>query len=334
MIFRSRRAAVIDEPPVAELLERIESLTARNASRRDPELEREILALRHRAGVRLAGEDADPSFPEPDFDGLGDGARPAEVTAAELTPELLRAAMLRDGSLLVRELIPRELAETLATEVERATEARRSLAGGGGAPEGYYEEFDPGAEWDLWEQRKFVADGGLWGADSPKLMFEMFHAFERSGLREVIGGYLGEPVAISLQKCTMRRVDPDSASAWHQDGAFLGEVRALNVWLALSRCGDLAPGLDVVPRRLDEIVPTGTDGAIFNWSVSPAVAEQVSGEGGSVRPIFEPGDALLFDEMNLHSTAADPSMPNPRYAIESWFFGLSGFPMQYVPLAF
>ena len=53
-----------------------------------------------------------------------------------------------------------------------------------------------------------------------------------------------------------------------------------------------------------------------------------------MRPIFEPGDVLLFDEMNLHATAADPSMPNPRYAIESWFFGLSGFPPQYVPIAY
>jgi hypothetical protein len=122
-------------------------------------------------------------------------------------------------------------------------------------------------------------------------------------------------------------------SAWHQDGAFLGNVRALNVWAALSRCGDVAPGMDFVPRRLDEIVPAGTEGAIFEWSVAPGVVEQVAGEGGIVRPVFDPGDVILFDEMNLHSTAADPEMPNPRYAIESWFFGLSGFPADYVPIA-
>ena len=29
----------------------------------------------------------------------------------------------------------------------------------------------------------------------------------------------------------------------------MGDVRALNVWLSLSRCGDEAPGMDVVPRR-------------------------------------------------------------------------------------
>ena len=257
-----------------------------------------------------------------------------EVTAAELTPELVRAGILRDGCLLIRGLMEREQALRLAGEIEQATEARRALGSGAGASEGYYEEFDPGPEVDLYEQRKWVTDGGLWAVDSPKLMFETFDAFERSGLRDVIQGYLAETPAISVQKCTMRKVEPDSASAWHQDGAFLGNVRALNVWLSLSRCGDLAPGLDIVPKRLSEIVPTGTEGAIFNWSVAPNVVEGVAAPEGVVRPIFEPGDVLLFDEMNLHSTAAEPTMPNPRYAVESWFFGLSGFPADYVPIAY
>ena len=45
--------------------------------------------------------------------------------------------------------------------------------------------------------------------------------------------------------------------------------------------------------------------------------------------MFEPGDALLFDELFLHKTASDPQMRKPRYAIENWFFGPSGFPDNY-----
>jgi hypothetical protein len=333
VIFRTRREAVVDESPAADLLARIDSLVERNRGRRNPSLEREMLALRHRAGARLAGEATGASFPEPDFDGLADGPLP-ELEPAGLTPELLRAGILRDGAVLVRGLLDPALATGFAAEIERAFDARTALGAGGGAEEGYYEEFEPGPPVDLESEREWVTDGGLWAADSPKLMFEMLEAFERSGLRAVIHGYLGETPAISIQKCTLRKVNPDTGTGWHQDGAFLGEVRALNVWVALSRCGDEAPGLDVVARRLDEIVPTGTEGAIFDWSVAPDVVERVAGPGGVVRPIFEPGDVLLFDEMNLHSTAADPSMPNPRYAIESWFFGLSGFPAEYVPLAF
>ncbi len=62
------------------------------------------------------------------------------------------------------------------------------------------------------------------------------------------------------------------------------------------------------------------------------MAEQAAGDAGILRPIFEPGDVLLFDELFLHSTAAEPDMPKSRWAIESWFFGSSAFPGQYAPL--
>ena len=106
------------------------------------------------------------------------------------------------------------------------------------------------------------------------------------------------------------------------------------MWLTLSRCGDVAPGLDIVPHRVDHIAPTGTDGAIFDWSVSPNVAKELALEAGIVRPIFDPGDVLFFDELFLHKTAADPQMPHPRYAVESWFFGPSAYPGNYAPLSF
>ena len=49
--------------------------------------------------------------------------------------------------------------------------------------------------------------------------------------------------------------------------------------------------------------------------------------------MFEPGDALFFDELFLHQTGSDPSMPNPRFAIENWFFGGSAFPGEFAPVA-
>jgi hypothetical protein len=113
----------------------------------------------------------------------------------------------------------------------------------------------------------------------------------------------------------------------------MGPVKALNVWLALSRCGDVAPGMDLVPRRIERIVETGTEGAAFDWSVSQAVAEESAGEAGILRPIFEPGDVLLFDELFLHATASSTEMTNTRYAVECWFFGPSAFPAEYPPLA-
>ena len=92
--------------------------------------------------------------------------------------------------------------------------------------------------------------------------------------------------------------------------------------------------MDLVPKRLEEIAETGTEGANFDWSVSPAVVERVAAPEGTVRPEFKAGDALLFDHLNLHRTAADPSMTRDRYAIETWFFAPSVYPEKQVPLAF
>jgi hypothetical protein len=317
----------------------IARLTAENEAQRDPHTERRLLKLRHRAGISLrhhAGPE--PQFPEPAFDALPEGDLP-EVTMEELTPELLRAAILRSGALCVRGMIDAEEAASLKEEMDRVFEARDLRDAGKPRPEGYYEEFGADPPFQLIE-RSWVTDAsGVWLADSPKVMFDVVQTFERTGLREVATGYLGERPTISINKCTLRRVQPDvvkghTGISWHQDGAFLGDVRALNVWLTLSHCGDDAPGLDIVPRRIDHIVPTGTEGAAFDWSVSQKAVDEAAGDVGVQRPIFEPGDVMLFDELFLHATGADVSMPNTRYAIESWFFGPSKFPEDYAPVAF
>ena len=127
------------------------------------------------------------------------------------------------------------------------------------------------------------------------------------------------------RKCTLRRTSPNGQNGgWHQDGAFMGAgIRSLNVWIPLTHCGDTAPGLDIVGRRLDEIVQTG-QGAIYAWATDPDAAERAAA-GSIVRPIFEPGDALVFDHMNLHRTAIDPDMQHERYAIETWLMAPSTY---------
>jgi Phytanoyl-CoA dioxygenase (PhyH) len=317
----------------------IARLTEENEAQRDPELERRILKLRHRAGVALARDGSStPRYPEPDFASLPDGDLP-EVGPADVTPELLRAAILRSGALLVRNLVEPDEAARLAQEIDRAFAAREAHIAGEESNDGYYREFVADPPFALTERGWVTSASGIWAADSPAVLLDTLNTFEQAGLMKLATGYLGERPAISVNKCTLRRVRPDisghgQALGWHQDGAFLGDVRALNVWLSLSRCGDVAPGLDIVPRRLDHIAPTGTEGAAFDWSVSQSVAEEAAGDAAIRRPVFEPGDVMLFDELFLHATAADDKMRNTRYAVESWFFGPSAFPEGYAPMAF
>ena len=147
--------------------------------------------------------------------------------------------------------------------------------------------------------------------------------------------HLGERPVLAAKKFTLRRVPLAQTADWHQDGAFLGrDIRAVNVWVALSPCGEDSPGLDVVARRMPDIAPTGTEGAWFDWSVGAPVVDRVA-EGAPIqRPIFEAGDAMLFDDMLLHRTAIDPEMTRERYAIESWFFAPSRYPGDQIPVTF
>jgi hypothetical protein len=345
VIFRRKKseATIAErEPDVAvgrsteELLAEIDDLTRENRESPDDRREIRLRQLRHAAGIRHHDHpEPGAEYPAPAFDQLPDrNGELAGVRPDQLNPELIRAGILRDGCLLVRGLVDPAVAEGIARDIDSAFEARDAIADGGTGDPAYYNEFVPAPAFRESLGRDWIAGGGgLWAADSPHLLFEMLDTFDRAGLRDAIRGYLGEPPVISVQKCTLRRVDPDAGRGWHQDGAFMGEVRALNVWLSLSRCGDEAPGMDIVPRRLDHIVPTGTEGAMFEWSVSEQMAEEAAGEVGVLRPIFEPGDVLLFDEMFLHSTAAEPEMRKSRWAIESWFFGASASPAEYSPLA-
>jgi hypothetical protein len=317
-----------------DLRAEIERLAVSNRARPERETERRLLTLRHREGIRLLDADAgEPAHPVPAFDRLPESDTLPEIAAADLTPELLRAGILRDGCLLVRGLIGRDAAMGLAYGINRSFAAREVDQGGGVAEPGYYEEFRPDPRFPPIAVREWVKmGGGVLAADSPLLSFQMIELFRAAGLPQLIEGYLGEPPLMSVDKTTLRKADPSVAGAWHQDGKFMGEVRSINLWLSLSRCGDTAPGLDVVPRRLEHIVSTATDEAVLSYQVSQQKAEEAAGDKPIVRPIFEPGDALFFDELFLHQTGSDPSMPNPRFAIESWFFGGSAFPADYAPL--
>lgn len=328
----SERSA--DDRPAEEIRAEIASLMNENRTSPDRDRERRILELRHIAGIcDVEASGVRPDYAAPDESALPAGPLPP-IDVADLTGGLVRAGILRDGAVLVRGAVSREASKSLADGIEQAFHDRYAYNQGDQSEDSLYEEFKPQDQFEQLSERKWIeAGGGVLAVDSPRLAFEMLDAFEHIGLSQVISDYLGEPAAVSAEKCTLRKADPSIAGAWHQDGHFMGDVRALNVWLSLSRCGDEAPGLDVVPKRVDYLVEAGTDGAPLSYVISPAKVEEAAGEAGIVRPIFEPGDVLLFDDLFLHQTGSDPSMPNPRYAIESWFFGASGFPEDYAPIA-
>lgn len=339
-------AATIDAPPPADPLDgadlnalrtEIERLTRTNLAASDPAAQRRLLTLSHRAGIALQAQaPSQPEFVAAASEQLPEGDPLPEIPATELTPGLIRAGILRDGCLLVRGLVDRDRALAFADEIDRAYAERERVEAGRNGKAAYYEEFQPEPESGEPVVRGWIKQGGgLLAADSPRLHFEMAQMFRAARLPELVGGYLGEPALISVHKTTLRRADPSVPGSWHQDGFFMGPVRSLNMWLSLSRCGDVAPGLDLVPRRLDQYLATATEEAVLDYTISQLKVDEAAAAIGTrvVRPIFEPGDALFFDELFLHQTGSDPAMDRPRYAVENWFFGGSAFPSEYAPIA-
>jgi hypothetical protein len=322
-------------------LDAIDELTSANRLQRDSEIERRLVGVRHEAFEELSRSAPSPlPPPSPHGELPGSGELPT-VSPDELDPESVRAGISSSGCLLVPGLLPQSRVDRLVEDVDRALDGHDAHADGAPVSETtpWFEPFAPAEQYrkggKIRVKRQGVrSGGGVWTTDSPRALYDLLDTFDDVHLTPVITGFLGERPALSMNKCTLRRVPLDTVNAqWHQDGAFLGEpIRTLNVWIALTRCGRDAPGLDVLPRRLDGVVATGTEGAMFDWSVSPAMVEQVSEGTPICRPVFEAGDALLFDELFLHRTACEPGMSRERHAIETWLFAPSVYPDKQIPL--
>jgi hypothetical protein len=293
----------------------IDLLTDENRIARNAEIERALIELRHEAALAsIAAAAADV---------------PTEVCASRLAPRLLAAGIERRGYLIVRDLLDAASVARLRDGIDKAFAARDAHRDGR-RDDGADAWYTPFPIQQLSALRPWLAErGGLLAGDSPACLFDIVETYRRCGLMSVVAGYLGEEPLISVDKCTLRRVAPRSGIEWHQDGAFLGRhTRALNAWVALSDAGRDAPGLDIVPGRLSEVVPTGTGGATYPWSVGADVVASVSEPFGIVSPEFGPGDALLFDPLLLHRTAQSDTHCRTRHAIETWFFAASTYPDQ------
>ena len=336
-------ARAVEAEQEGRLLDALDQFRALYRHDADPALEARILGLRHTAFQEVDRTAGRSSWPPvfADLTPVEDG--PPAVTLDELTVDVLGSAIVNHGALLIRGLIPDDGVAALTDSIDRAFAGRdewETDPSVDGAP--WFVPFEPSPAYlpaNL--SREWVRKGGgVWAADSPRVMAQLLETYDANGLGAVIGGYLGERPAVSMRKCTLRRCPASLEHAdWHQDGAFLGDdVRSVNVWLTLTDCGGDtdSPGLDYVPRRVDHLVDTGVDGALFNWSVGPGTVDRVVDDLSApvIRPTFRAGDALLFDDLFLHRTATEPGLTRDRYAIESWFFAPSRYPDDQIPLVF
>jgi hypothetical protein len=331
--LRAAALAMAAEGSYAEAI-RLATLHIRDGA--DEELERLLVGWRMSAFSTRAPTAADADWPRAYADPFPGVAGIPEIPAARLSTELLAGAILHHGALLVRGLVSAEQAEKLAAGIDQALDGFSAWADDKTTPPTRW--FTPAAltgVGKLAHNRPWIlAGGGCWAADSPHMLFELAELLERTGVLAAVAGYLEERPALSVGKTTLRKVPVSLDNTdWHQDGAFLGKnVRSVNLWLALSPCGRDASALDVLPKRLPYIVETGSHGAIFQWSVGHGMVESLATDAPIASPEFAAGDALLFDHLYLHRTSLPPNRSKDRWAIESWMFAPSCYPLEQGPL--
>jgi ectoine hydroxylase-related dioxygenase (phytanoyl-CoA dioxygenase family) len=316
--------------------EAIQLLSEYNSANPSPQIENQLSQLRHDAFFAIDRGAPQGEWPPTVVDHFKNSVGIPEVQASELDARIARSAVFNHGSLIIRNLLSADQTQSLINSTDQAFEAFDNAAN---LPDdqSWFKPFTTThTQENLDGDRPFVRDGGgVLASESPRALFNLIKILEETGIVELVTQYLGERPALSVKKTTLRRVNPSLASknGWHQDGAFLGKgIRTLNVWIALTDCGIDSPSMDMIPRRLREIVPTGTEGAWFDWSISPKMIDQVLAQGNFQHLTFKVGDAIIFDEMNLHQTSMTPEMTAQRYAVECWFFAPSCYPLDQLPI--
>jgi hypothetical protein len=317
------------------LTEAVEALTAANRLRRDGGIERRLVRLRRAAFATidrsLPPTEWPPVVPE---DAPGAPAGPPIISAAELTPGLLRTGIFRHGSVLVRGLVPPGRVDRLRTAIDRAFDGYDATVAGRATNRTatWYDPLD--GIYNAKLTREWGREGGaVLAADSPRAFHEFAETIRELRIDELLTRYFGERPTLSAEKSTLRRMDAkywkNRLANWHQDGAFLGKgIRTVDVWFALSHCGRDAPGMDIVPVRADRVLGTGEGATYYDWTLSLEMIENAFPGVPIWRPEFAPGDVLMFDDRCIHRTAAALGMTGVRYAIESWFFASSVYPTE------
>lgn len=268
-----------------------------------------------------------------------------EVDVRSLSIGVLRGAMQRHGALIVRNFFApraaleyRRAIDSVLAELRAYQEADATGADRSADAKAWFMPVAKSSGLNKPAVKKFLGMSGATGTFlSPRLSQRLFDDFERQGLRRLLQAYFRDAPCLSFNKCVLRRTEPLTTPAeWHQDGAFMDAgIQSLNLWVALTECGagTDSPGMDLIPKRLDAVLPSGTNGAIFDWSVSGKTVAETFGDTQPVRPNFAAGDAIFFDHFNLHATSSGSEFTRPRYAIENWFFPQSACPVNQHPAA-
>lgn len=250
------------------------------------------------------------------------------IEAADLTPERFGDLMRGNRCLLVRNLFgPAEvtaLRDAAARTYTFYDWAMGEIRAGRPAPTDASFITPDGLGKARDELANFRRFGSLLLGYCPYAVGVVSTILSQNPIKACVEDYFGQPIGLSLNASSIRlsETSSDVRRVFHQDGSFLGGVdtETINCWVALDDCGVDAPGLEVFPQRIDDLLPAGEPGAVTGWEVAESAAYARMGADKAWFPTFKAGDAFLFDHLHLHRTHLTPAMTRNRFAAECWMF--------------
>lgn len=299
-----------------------------NRENQSGQRERELLLLREQAfsnanPARRSRITPNPALALPIDPDIG-----LPVLRGTLDPEVIRATILAHGCVMVPGLLSNGIMGPLRASVEKALAVQDAIKAG--------EHPAGAADWcseypRLRDAFARALASGILAVDTPHGLSSYLGALEDAGVLEMVNGYFGGPVAFSAEKTVFRRTDdvPPRGYGWHQDGSFLGgeRITTLDIWITLTPSGITAPGLEILPRRVDDIIPAAQPG---HWMLEHPDIEKRYPGFTTVIPEFAPGDGMFFDQLCVHRTGSrELTTKDTRISIECWMFAPDSVPDTY-----
>ena len=157
-----------------------------------------------------------------------------------------------------------------------------------------------------------IIDDGFAGAE------EILPSIDDSIIARVVAEYFADRVSIMRNHVLARRYRARDGYAnvvpFHQDVNAVDPRASVTSWIPLVRCGRKAPGLEVVGRRVSEILPI--DPQSLHHRGSEIAAGDIVGRYPLVHPEFFPGDAILFLNTTPHRSHVTAGMTETRLSFE------------------